>query len=55
MRWFTVLRYKKRVSTGPLAGTLEVIGKQIDTIKELRGIRPIINQKANQDILNLVV
>jgi len=35
-------------------GTLEVIGKQIDTIKELRGIRPIINQKANQ-ILGSVI
>ena len=29
-------------------GTLEVIGKQIDTIKELRGIRPTINQEATQ-------
>lgn len=29
-------------------GTLEVIGKQIDTIKELRGIRPSINQEATQ-------
>ena len=29
-------------------GTLEVIGKQIDTIKELRGIRPTINQDSNQ-------
>ena len=29
-------------------GTLEVIGKQIDTIKELRGIRPTINQEVTQ-------
>ena len=29
-------------------GTLEVIGKQIVTIKELRGIRPTINQEATQ-------
>mgnify|MGYP005678155725 FL=1 len=29
-------------------GTLEIIGKQIDTIKELRGIRPTINQEATQ-------
>ena len=29
-------------------GTLEVIGKQIDAIKELRNIRPTINQEANQ-------
>ena len=29
-------------------GTLEVVGKQIDTIKELRGIRPTINQEATQ-------
>lgn len=29
-------------------GTLEIIGKQIDTIKELRGIRPSINQEATQ-------
>ena len=28
-------------------GTLEVIGKQIDVIKELRNIRPTINQEAN--------
>ena len=35
-------------------GTLEVIGKQIDTIKELRGIRPIINQKANQIVGSVI-
>ncbi|MFT4943734.1 MAG: S-adenosylmethionine hydrolase [Candidatus Paceibacteria bacterium] len=29
-------------------GTLEVIGKKIDTIKEIRGIRPSINQEGNQ-------
>jgi S-adenosylmethionine hydrolase len=29
-------------------GTLEVIGKQVDALKELRGIRPTINQDANQ-------
>ena len=29
-------------------GTLEVIGKQVDAIKELRGIRPTINQDSNQ-------
>ena len=29
-------------------GTLEVIGKQVDALKELRGIRPTINQEANQ-------
>lgn len=35
-------------------GTLEVIGKQIETIKELRGIRPIINQKANQIVGSVI-
>jgi S-adenosylmethionine hydrolase len=29
-------------------GTLEVIGKKIDTIKEIRGIRPSINQEGTQ-------
>jgi S-adenosylmethionine hydrolase len=29
-------------------GTLEVIGKKIDTIKEIRGIRPSVNQEGNQ-------
>jgi len=29
-------------------GTLEVIGKQVDALKELRGIRPTINQDSNQ-------
>ena len=29
-------------------GTLEVIGKQVAALKELRGIRPSINQEANQ-------
>ncbi len=35
-------------------GTLEVIGKGIDTIKELTGIRPVVNPEASQIIGNVI-
>lgn len=35
-------------------GTLEVIGKTIYKIKELTGIRPVVNQDANQIIGNVI-
>jgi len=35
-------------------GTLEVIGKPIDEIKELRGLKPVVNQKGNQIIGNVI-
>ena len=35
-------------------GTLEVIGKNIPEIKQLTGIRPVVNQKSNQIIGNVI-
>lgn len=35
-------------------GTLEVIGKGIDMIKELTGIRPVVNPEASQIIGNVI-
>ena len=35
-------------------GTLEVIGKQISGIKELTGIRPVVNSESNQIIGNVI-
>ncbi len=35
-------------------GTLEVIGKNISEIKELTGIKPVINNEANQIIGNVI-
>ncbi|PKA84335.1 hypothetical protein ATE92_2522 [Ulvibacter sp. MAR_2010_11] len=35
-------------------GTLEVIGKTISKIKELTGIRPVVNSEANQVIGNVI-
>lgn len=35
-------------------GTLEVIGKQISGIKELTGIRPVVNTESNQIIGNVI-
>lgn len=35
-------------------GTLEVIGKPISEIKELTGIRPVVNQQSNQIIGNVI-
>ncbi len=35
-------------------GTLEVIGKQIAGIKELTGIRPVVNSEGNQIIGNVI-
>jgi hypothetical protein len=35
-------------------GTLEVIGKSINEIKELTGIKPVVNQKGNQIIGNVI-
>lgn len=35
-------------------GTLEVIGKSISEIKELKGVRPVINQENNQIIGNVI-
>ncbi|MFC7357382.1 S-adenosyl-l-methionine hydroxide adenosyltransferase family protein [Jejudonia soesokkakensis] len=35
-------------------GTLEVIGKEINEIKELTGIKPVVNQKGNQIIGNVI-
>ncbi len=35
-------------------GTLEVIGKNITKIKELTGIRPVVNQENNQIIGNVI-
>lgn len=35
-------------------GTLEVIGKEIAEIKELTGIKPVVNQKGNQIIGNVI-
>jgi len=35
-------------------GTLEVIGKGIETIKELTGIRPVVNPEASQIIGNVI-
>jgi len=35
-------------------GTLEVIGKTIDAVTELKGIKPVVNQKGNQIIGNVI-
>jgi S-adenosylmethionine hydrolase len=35
-------------------GTLEVIGKPIDTIRQLTGIKPVVNSEANQIIGNVI-
>ena len=35
-------------------GTLEVIGKTIEKVKDLKGITPVVNQKANQIIGNVI-
>ena len=35
-------------------GNLEVIGKSIEKVKELIGIRPVVNQEANQIIGNVI-
>lgn len=35
-------------------GTLEVIGKSISEIKELKGIRPVVNPEASQIIGNII-
>lgn len=35
-------------------GTLEIIGKPISEIKELTGIRPVVNNEANQIIGNVI-
>lgn len=35
-------------------GTLEVIGKPIPEVKELTGIRPVVNREANQIIGNVI-
>jgi len=35
-------------------GTLEVIGKPIDTIRQLTGIKPVVNSETNQIIGNVI-
>jgi len=35
-------------------GTLEVIGKPIEEIKQLTGIKPVVNQKGNQILGNVI-
>ncbi len=35
-------------------GTLEVIGKSVSELKELKGIRPVVNPEANQILGNII-